>query len=66
MGYLIKNKKFKEMYKLIEDAYNMSYVLRNFCRADSYSEDLCYISPSVEYIHRNLDVIYAELINIRF
>lgn len=66
MGYLIKNKKFKEIYKQIEDAYNMSYVLKNFCKTNNYSEDLCYVSPSVKYIYKKLDLIYSELINIRY
>lgn len=66
MGYLIKSKKFKEIYKYVEEAYNMSYVLRNFCQSNSFSEDLCHVSSLVEFINKKLDLIYSELLNVRF
>ena len=66
MTYFIKNKKFEEMYKCIEEAYNMCHVLRNYCETSIYSEDICYIKPIIKHVYKDLDYTYADFINIKY
>lgn len=53
-----------ELYKLIEEAYNISVVAEHFCNNFQEIEEIGNITPLVKLIHKKLDLAYSYLINL--
>ena len=52
-----------ELYKLIEEAYNISVVAEHFCNNFQEIEEIGNITPLVKLIHKKLDLAYTMFIS---
>lgn len=53
----------KKVSELIADTYTLSVVLKEFCQQHEDIEEIFNILPLVKYLHRNIDVCYARVID---
>lgn len=57
--------KDKKIYKLAEDAYNLSCLIKHYIQSNLFIDELHILSTSVDTMHKKLDTLYAELINMQ-
>ena len=62
----MNNYKENRLFEKIADTYNLSVVLKEFCKQHQDIEEICNILPLVKIIHNNIDVCYAEFIDSNF
>jgi hypothetical protein len=59
--------KLKEMGELSEKIYNLSSVLKEYCKTNSKGiEEIANIYSLVEYMHNNIDILNNTFINMDF
>ncbi len=55
----------QELYKQIEEAYNVSVVAEHFCNDFQEIEEIGNITPLVKLLHKKLNNAFTQLINAR-
>ena len=59
------DKKLEELKLLAEKIYNLSSVLRNYCKTNSNNiEEIENLCPLIEYIHNNINTLNSIFINM--
>ncbi len=61
--YKIKQKDFRKLEKLVERIYNTAVVIDYFCRTQQEIEKLYNLTPVVENLRRDSDIVNAYFIN---
>lgn len=53
----------ENILKILDETYNHTYVLNEYCKTHNYVEEIYCMTPLVEIIFNNLDKVYSELNN---
>ena len=61
--YKIKQKDFRKLEKLVERIYNTAVVIDYFCRTQQEIEKLYNLTPVIENLRRDSDIVNAYFIN---
>ena len=62
--YIIKNKKFKELYKYAKEIHGNVSLINMFCSKYEHFEDFYKIIPIIKHTYKLTDNLYANFINI--
>ena len=58
-------RKLEELKLLAEKIYNLSSILKEYCKNNSnYIEEVSNLYSLVEYLHENIDILNSIFINI--
>lgn len=58
-------KKLEELTKLADKIYNLSSILKDYCKTNSNDiEEVANLYSLAEYLHRNIDMLNSIFINM--
>lgn len=63
---IVDKKTFDEWYKLVENTVYNLLIAKTFCEYNNDSEDCISMKPIIQHTHKEIDLLYAMLIDIKY
>lgn len=63
--YNINEKEFNNAYKSLENIYHTITVVEIFCTYYAEIEEISNITPIINYIRKEADILYSKFINMQ-
>lgn len=64
-NYILDEKEFNYSYKSIESIYHTITVVEIFCTYYAEIEEISNITPIINYIRKEADILYSKFINMQ-